>query len=343
VQNFFQLVDEDWCSNRVKGGLASGEGLIWEVRDPLERKGTRNRVRTDDLIPAEVEQIDPGVADKRLLLRETEFAAVLKVAKREGNTLSPVLRLAWDGSVLQTLAKSSPAKASNAHISLIGHITPDELRRHLADTEIANGLGNRFLWVLSKRSKYLPFDPLDEDSPVLGKVTRALRDVQQNKQFRLNEEATVLWEELYPELSDGRPGMVGELLARATAQVTRIACTYAALDQSFVISQKNLLAALALWLYVCDSVEYIFGTQLGDPDADAILAELRKRPDGMTRTEISKNVFGGNISATHISRALRLLEQRRLARSEERKSAGVGRPGEIWFVVGSASTQFGDD
>jgi hypothetical protein len=57
---------------------------------------------------------------------------------------------------LQTLTKSSAIKATAPHVSIVGHITSDELRRDLAATETANGFGNRFLWVLVKRSKELP-------------------------------------------------------------------------------------------------------------------------------------------------------------------------------------------
>ena len=33
VKSFFKEVDEEWGSNRIKSGLSSGEGLIWNVRD----------------------------------------------------------------------------------------------------------------------------------------------------------------------------------------------------------------------------------------------------------------------------------------------------------------------
>jgi hypothetical protein len=47
----------------------------------------------------------------------------MKVLAREGNTLSPVIRNAWDGKTLQTLAKNSPLRATGAHIGIVGHIT----------------------------------------------------------------------------------------------------------------------------------------------------------------------------------------------------------------------------
>ena len=101
-------------------------------------------------------EADPGVADKRLLVYEPEFANVLKQTERQGNTLSAILRNAWDGRDLRSMTKNSPARATGAHVSLIGHITADELRRYLTQTETANGFGNRHLWICADRSKMLP-------------------------------------------------------------------------------------------------------------------------------------------------------------------------------------------
>ena len=80
----------------------------------------------------------------------------LRVLRREGNTLSPVIRAAWDRGDLRTLTKNNQAQATAAHISILGHITWPELRAYLNDTELFNGFANRFLWVLVKRVKLLP-------------------------------------------------------------------------------------------------------------------------------------------------------------------------------------------
>ena len=98
---------------------------------------------------------------------ESEFASVLRVAGRDGNTLSAILRDAWDRGRLQTMTKNNAAKATGAHVSLIGHVTADELRRELSSTEAGNGFANRFLWVCARRSKELPEGgDLQEDGPV---------------------------------------------------------------------------------------------------------------------------------------------------------------------------------
>jgi hypothetical protein len=131
--------DRGFVVERVQTGLSSGEGLISAVRDRVTNEGK----------DGEPVVVDEGVGDKRLLAVEPEFARVLRVAGRDGNTLSPQLRMAWDApEVMQTLTRSSPLRASAPHIGVVGHITPTELRAELTRTDAANGFANRFLWVL---------------------------------------------------------------------------------------------------------------------------------------------------------------------------------------------------
>jgi hypothetical protein len=137
VRDLFARVAEEWALERIRGGLSSGEGLIFQVRDPDKK--------------------DEGVDDKRLLLFEPEFALVLKVISRDGNTLTSIIRQAWDSGTLRTMPKST-LSATGAHISIIGHITVEELRRYITETELASGFANRFDWLCVRRSKCLPND-----------------------------------------------------------------------------------------------------------------------------------------------------------------------------------------
>jgi len=141
------VADQTWADDRTRGGLSSGEGLINEVRDATI---TWNKKE------AAWEESDPGVCDKRLMIVEPEFAGALAVMERHGNTLSMVIRKAWDGQKLQTMTRNSPLIATGAHISIVGHITEAELRARLTRTDAANGFANRFLFPLVKRSKLLP-------------------------------------------------------------------------------------------------------------------------------------------------------------------------------------------
>ncbi len=50
---------------RVVDGLASGEGLIWAVRDPIKKLVAKKGKDGDSL---EEEIVDAGISDKRLLV-----------------------------------------------------------------------------------------------------------------------------------------------------------------------------------------------------------------------------------------------------------------------------------
>ena len=210
---------------------------------------------------------------------EPEFANVLRVLERQGNRLSSVIRDAWDGRTLRTLTRTTSAKATGAHISIVGHITADELRRYLDRTEIANGFGNRFLWVCVRRSKSLPeggrMHTVDV-GPLVAELREAVRFAGTVGRVEREPSARELWHDVYDELSEGLPGLVGALTGRAEAQVMRIAHVYALLDQSAEITHEHLEAALEVWHYCLDSVRHVFGSSLGDPIADTILDALRK-------------------------------------------------------------------
>ena len=310
ADKLFRFADSAWVGERVKGGLSSGEGLTWHVRD------------------GEAQEAD---ADRRLLTYEPEFAAVLKVLSRDGNTLSSTLRQAWDSGTLDILTKNNPIRATAAHVSVLAHVTKEDLLRYLTETEAGNGFGNRFLWAAVKRSKLLPEGGRQIDYGPLGdSLRKALAKARTAGEITRDDSARALWRERYPELSEGRPGLFGSLTARGEAQVTRLSLLYAALDQSSRITEAHLSAALALWDYCRESARYIFGDALGDAVADTILAALR-RSGPLSRTDISK-LFHRNQPSRRIDDALTVLEKRRLARGERAYDTG-GRPVEIWTAI----------
>jgi DNA-binding transcriptional ArsR family regulator len=333
IRNALADVDETW-PERVVHGLSSGEGLIWAVRDPItQRQPVKEKGRVTDY---EDVLVDPGVEDKRLLVVEGEFATALRVLGREGNILSAVVRNAWDTGDLRTLTKNSPAKATGAHISIIGHVTRDELLRYLGTTEAANGFANRFLWVCVRRSKVLPdggrLHEVDM-APFVRRLRAAVEFARSVGELRRDEEARAIWHEVYPELSEGKPGLLGAVIARAEAQVMRLACLYAVLDMSTVVRREHLLAALAVWDYCEASARFIFGDALGDPVADEILRALRQAgEEGMTRTAIRENLFQRNMPARRIQRALSVLVEAGLV-SVERVTDTGGRPAEIFRAI----------
>lgn len=313
------VVDGCWVDDKVQGGLSTGEGLIHAVRDAGKVNG----------------KDDEGVEDKRLLILEPEFARLLKVMARPENIVSIIVRNVWDGAhVLQVMVKSSPYKATDAHISTVGHITAAELLRCLQETEQASGFGNRYIWTMVKRSQYLPDGgnpPDDKLKKLYRKLARNLRGMRKVEEMRRDRQARTLWHREYRALEEAKPGLGGSMIARAAAHVLRLSMLYAICDGSAVIKLEHLEAALALWDYSVRSVQYIWGDQLGDPTADAILASIQASEDGMSRTAIN-HMLQRNKTATEIARSLDVLLRAQLIVPDVIKSKGPGRPREVFRV-----------
>jgi uncharacterized protein DUF3987 len=322
ARSVIRAADERWIDERMKGGLSSGEGLISEVRDAVEKWDSKAK---------QYETIDPGVADKRLMVTEAEFGNALAVMERPGNTLSQTMRKAWDGVTLSTLTKNSPLKAAGAHISIVGHITEYELRGGITRTEAANGFANRFLFVCVRRSKLLPFGGNLDDAEIqkLGELIKmAVEFTKTVGRVTMTEKAAAEWVDVYPHLSAEQPGLLGAI----TAQSVRLALVYALLDCRDKIDVAHLRAALAVWEYCEASAARIFGKALGDPMADEILRALRQAgSNGMTRTAI-RDLFGRHRSGDRVGAALALLTTKGLARMESATTGG--RPAETWFAPG---------
>lgn len=87
MERLFGVASPEWLAARVhRGGLSSGEGVIWSVRDPVQKAERVSKRRESPRYDTVV--VDPGVSDKRLLIFEPEFAVVLRVIKRGKHALS---------------------------------------------------------------------------------------------------------------------------------------------------------------------------------------------------------------------------------------------------------------
>jgi hypothetical protein len=324
IHRLMRCVDPYWEEHCVTGGLASGEGAIWAIRDKEQEVGEDGNV---DFFAQDT--------DKRLLFDEREFSKVLTVMQRDGSTVSQVARNAWDGRDLSIVTKNNPIRATKPMISIVGHITEDELRGMLDLVSIANGYTNRFLFNCVRRSKILPHGGNLSQSEIeaLGKEIQAIfiKWHAVERRIMMDAQAYAMWGDIYAELSREQPGLLGAITGRAEAQTIRLALLYAVLDDSEQIRVVHLHAALAVWRYCEDSARYIFGDSLGDPDADDLLRALRTS-DGMSRTQI-RDHFGRNKNSNQIDRALALLKK--LGRVHCEKGAAGARGGprpEIWVA-----------
>jgi len=274
-------------------GLASGEGLIERMKDP-EGEPDRDWHR------------------ERLLVIETELAGILQRMAREGSILSPILRQAWDGKVIENSTKASPARVSHPHMSLLGHVTQFELMFLFKDTEVFNGLGNRFLWACVRRSKFLPIggQPCEEDLRALAdELGFTLLQAQRSHRLHFSPQAEEHWRAIYPCLEADKPtALVDALTARSAAQVVRLSLIYALLDRSYSIQLPHLMAALAVWDYCEQSVAVMHPAPArGDLEAKVLRALKTAAESGRTRTELNKDL-GGHPKTEQVALALRKLK-----------------------------------
>jgi hypothetical protein len=230
--------------------------------------------------------------------------------------------------------KNNPAHATDAHISIIGHITEEELKKELSQCELFNGFANRFLWFVVRRTRLLPEGgdlPLDG----LEQLARELQDVigkaHNIARVTRDPEARAHWHAIYGDLSQERLGLLGAVTNRAEAQTTRLSLSYALSDGSAKITLAHQQAALALWQYSFESAKYLFGERLSDPRAQRVWDALKARPDGMTRKMLFDEVFQKNISANDFAYVLQSLIESGVARRQMEETGG--RNAERWFVI----------
>jgi hypothetical protein len=323
TESIMERVSPEWAKNCNASGCSSGEGLIERIRDEV-------RSEKD---PTEI--VKHAATDKRLFVLESEFSTVLKQSQREGNILTGIIRDAWDGNrPLRTLT-ANPRTASNGHLSMVGHITKSELLRLLNQTEIANGMANRYIPILVRRSKVLPdggnFDPSDADLFV-EHLKSVVEFCKKDRVWTRSESAKKLWHKVYPTLSEGKPGLLGSVLGRAEAQVTRLALLYAVIDMATCIEEEHLLAALELWRYAEDSARNVFGESIGDPVADEVLNALKGGDWGLTRKQISHDLFKRNKTRAEIERALNDLRSQGLAHCVYEDQPHGGKKVERWLA-----------
>lgn len=248
-------------------GVASGVGIIEAVRDEGEK------------LMAAGPRVLPAAPDKRLLIDLSEFVTVFAASANENNTLSPVLRDAFDGRTLANTAVTNPLRATGAHVCAFGHITMHEFRKHTIEskrnTDISNGLLNRFCIVYSVRDKKvsrpLPVPDMDRfDLAVdiarnVRKVFRGAGNVGPNDRRRIEYKRTSgaqrLWDAAYNAQPDRYASPVLDaLMSRWELNVSALAVLLAAINGERQVTEPALRAALAWGQYMVDSTSKVFAS-----------------------------------------------------------------------------------
>jgi hypothetical protein len=311
IRRLFAEVDQPWLSTRVTSARLTAGGLVSALRD----------------------QQPP--TDRRLLALSEEFASVLHSLNRGNGQLSLLLRSAWDSGHLPTLDMHQNLQATGTHISLIAHITQQELAQNLHRTEAHNGFANRCLWAWVHRSNCLPEGgslTAADLAPVSRELRRALdwAAVTPEILFRRDASARELWQDRYSDLSQLQSGLHGAATSRAEAQVLRLSALYAALDSTSIIGLPHLQAALAVWDYCYDSATLLFGMSTGDTIADRIREAIEASDHGLSKYQI-RRLFHGHVEGHRIDAALETLIA--LGALSVHSEATGGRPSTCWSAI----------
>jgi hypothetical protein len=87
-----------------------------------------------------------------------------------------------------------------------------------------------------------------------------------------------------------------------------------------------------VWRYCEDSARWIFETGTGNKNADRILAAVKAAGEnGLTKCQITNEVFNRNATKFDIDEALRFLHELNLAACTQEATGDPGRPVERWF------------
>jgi len=319
IKPFLRAADGSWLTNCQKSGFGSGEAIIAELAGS-HREG------------------DVAI-ERRALIHEPEFARLLTVNNRESSTSSPILRSAWDDGRLELRHSKMRLVAHNAHVSILAHITPEELRAKLNTMEVASGFANRCLWVLVKRARKLPSGG-NIGSEIIGeygrRLSEAMRFARELSVICRTPKAESEWAKFYHAEPD-RDGLVGAITARSQAQKLRLSVAYALLDSSSAIRSEHVIAAESFWRYSAASAQHIWAASLGDSVQDRLLDELRAAyPNGLSFTEQS-GIFGRHVSEPRLRVARQALESRGLIETKAVKpEEGTGRPTSVSIALRSA-------
>ena len=301
IRTLMLEVDHAWATKRVRRALQSGEAIIHNIRDPSTKGGKRPYT-------------DPGVADKRLVIMETEITRFLTVGKRRGNNLFDVTHDCWDSlDPLCCDSKTAAEEATHPHVSMIAHGTREAYLSELPESEKTNGSVNRslILAVYRAQKKAKPARILWRlyHSDIITRLGQVLSTFKIRREMDWSPEALLEWEAFYDNFdSKTRGGMISSILDRLPTHVVRVAMIYCALDNCCLISTAHLKAAIAFCDYYRRSAEWLFGEKTGNGRADRIYgALLRTKPGGMSRTEIAEVVFNKKIAAAELDELLGLL------------------------------------
>ncbi|MGB2590961.1 MAG: DnaB-like helicase N-terminal domain-containing protein [Candidatus Acidiferrum sp.] len=331
--NLFTLIVGDTSAG--KGQAFSATKLLMGLIDPSWTSHCKYSAASGEAIVKMASEIGD---DGRLCLAMNEMSVLLNGAKRDGSNTSGYLRMGWDGIPLENNRARSSEVARDYLLSLIGHITPEELTEIFANVDWYNGMANRFLWATVRKSKTVS---RSEKLPNFADVSKTIQDLlslPRIGQVRFTDEGGRYWDEWVHGLTD-HDGKLGASQQRIRPNALRIAQIYAALNERrlslglsghYAIEPEHIAAAIEIVTRSRESIAWFLDRPM-KIDARVAMDEVAK-----FRTDMNKH--GGQMTGRQLAALFshKTPEQRMEIASRaggkirSRPSAKGGRPADVW-------------
>ena len=320
AEYFVEQIFPDIKKYRVSG-LNSSEGIIARVSDTKVDPAFSNKPNPP--------MIDRPREEKSLYVIEKEAARLLSVMKREGNTLSQVVRDIWDCSDLEIVNKHSPVKATKPFLSMIMNVTERELKSAIRPIDLYNGFANRITPIFTARGE--PFsEGGDFDKVKIKELSQKVKNgfeksknlLGQNNRMVFSDSGRRVWKSVYEKYYFKiYAGVLDTLTARSQPTILRIAMVFAFYDGSPEIGEDHILAAEAIWKYSEESWKLVYEDAVGDDVADKILNSLEGSEEPFATKDLHK-VFGNNKEGKELNSKLKKLLDLGLIQRGTKKTTG---------------------
>jgi len=268
-----------------------------------------------------------------VLWTTNEFATLLIAKGRQGSTLGPVLTDAYDGGPLGAESLQHQARAGRSHLSVVGQVTPEALAEGLGATDLRNGFANRFLYCfVPNKEQRKPYAAARSDLYRVADDYRERIGVARSLgPLHLDDEADALddrqWQALRAVPDDSG------LAERFNQNRRRLIAIYAALDGTKVVRAEHVAAAGALIDYCRQTNELMLPRMAAKPSqVKRVLDVLRRKPDGVTRTQLSQEL-GHNFSKATIDDCLGVIRLDHTLTEEHLRHEDPGRPTTVYRLT----------
>lgn len=269
---FADALEATFVNRVILDGLNSGEGLISTL---AWKQAT---------FPYE-----PTVG----LVFEEEYASLLASRSRDGSTLDPKMRAAWDGGPLSNRRSNDTKTVTPPYwLPALIAITPDELRRRLGADTMQSGSANRWLYlpvVRRETDAAVSMEPRfdADDRKALSDARRWALD--QRPVLTADPAVTRLLTEYQDFLPGVSHGAARDLTRRLPMTAFRIALIHATAERSATVTLEHAHRAIALTEYARSGIEWVFAGSVGNRDAALLLRALRQA-GSLTKHTITRQV-----------------------------------------------------